>query len=127
MKVQLQNQSLRLRIDEAELASLRAGAGVGNRTRLPGGLDCAQRVILGDAAAPAFSGTAQDWCLQLPRADVEAYVGRLPCRDGLRYRLPVAESGALGVDFEVDVRDSARVRGRARRMEGQPRTDHAGD
>ena len=36
MKIQLQGQSLRLRIDESELARLQVGESIENLTRLPG-------------------------------------------------------------------------------------------
>ena len=115
MKVQLQGQSLRLRIDEAELARLRDGRDVVNRTVLPGPDAFAQSVVLGDVAQATLSGGASDWRLVLPRAQVEDYVQRLPCKDGLRHVLSLSGGEALDVDFEVDVRDSARVRGKARR------------
>lgn len=115
MKVQWQGQSLRLRIDEAELQHLRDGGEVENRSRLPLDDDCVQRLRLDGEGLAAMTGTVNDWCLVLPRAEVEAYVGRLPCKDGLGYDLAVAGGGALRIDVEVDVRDSARVRGKARR------------
>ncbi len=52
MKVQLQEQTLRLRLDEAELAALQAGQEVGNRTRLvPGAALCVQVRLTRDEAA----------------------------------------------------------------------------
>lgn len=117
MKVQLQGQSLRLRIDEAELARLRDGEEITNHTALPGQGGCTQRVALKDAAQAEFSGTSGDWRLLLPQAQVEDYVQRLPCKDGLHYVLPVPSGTALEVDFEVDVRDSARLRGKQRKTE----------
>ena len=115
MKVQIQGQAVRLRIDEAELVRLQGGGRVENCTLLPGGLACTQGVELVEGACPEFSGTAQDWCLRLPRSVLVDYVGRLPCKDGLAFGLPTAGSGAVEFAFEVDVRDSARVRGKARR------------
>lgn len=114
MKVQLQGQGMRLRIDEAELARLQAGETIGNSTTLPG-VVCLQQLRLGDTAQPAFDGDARTWCLSVPRGDLAAYVARLPCRDGLDYLLPTGADGPLAVSVEVDVRDSARVRGKARR------------
>lgn len=115
MKVQWQGQSLRLRIDEAELQHLRDGGEVENRSRLPLDDDCVQRLRLDGEGLAAMTGTVNDWCLVLPQAEVEDYVGRLPCKDGLGYDLAVSGGGALRIDLEVDVRDSARVRGKARR------------
>ncbi|MCO5054130.1 hypothetical protein [Thermomonas sp.] len=115
MKVQLQGQSLRLRIDEAELARLRDGEEITNTTALPGPGACAQRMALTDATQVGFSGSSGDWLLLLPQAQVEDYVQRLPCKDGLHYALPASAGRTLTIDFEVDVRDSARLRGKAKR------------
>lgn len=111
MKVQLQGQILRFRIDEAELAALQAGQAVENLTRFPGG-SLRQSVVLTDAAEPALENGAH---LQLPRVLLEPYVARLPCRDGLAIRLPLDDGDAVEVDFEVDVRDSVRNRGVGKR------------
>ena len=115
MKVQLQGQSLRLRIDEAELAQLRGGKKVANATTLPGPGACIQRLSLGELLQAEFSGDAADWYMVLPRAQVEDYVERLPCKQGLAVSLPLPSGDVLEVEFEVDVRDSAKVRGKAKR------------
>lgn len=105
MKVQMQGQGVRFRIDEAELAALLAGTEAVNRTVLPGAGELVQSLGLGARSAPALDCGAGHWRLSLPRADVEAYVARLPCRDGLEYQVQ-----GLALAFEVDVRDSARKR-----------------
>lgn len=115
MKVQMQGQSLRLRINEAELARLQAGDAVDNLTRLPGGAVSRQAVQLVDAEAPALMATGEGWIYQLPRELLAPYVARLPCRDGLSARLSVGDGTELTVEFEVDVRDSVRSRGTPRR------------
>ncbi|KZC42302.1 UNVERIFIED_ORG: hypothetical protein RHOFW104R5_12640 [Rhodanobacter sp. FW104-R5] len=51
------------------------------------------------------------WKFTLPAASVEAYVQRLPCREGLDFTLPVAAGVVLQLIFEVDIRDSVRQRG----------------
>jgi hypothetical protein len=51
--------------------------------------------------------------LRLPRALLADYASRLPCREGLQ-----GEQGGFGLSFEVDVRDSMRVRGPRRRERG---------
>jgi hypothetical protein len=111
MKVQLQGQTLRFRVDEAELAALQAGQVVENLTRIPGG-SLRQSVVLAEAALPALEDGAH---LQLPRALLEPYVARLPCRDALAIRLPLDDGETIEVDFEVDVRDSVRHRGVGKR------------
>ncbi len=114
MKVQLQGQLVRLRISEAELARLQAGGTVENLTRLPAGLALRQWLRLGKGSQPELLvGDAQGWGCLLPPAELAAYVARLPCREGLRLRLPLAEGAedVIEIDLEVDVRDSVRSRG----------------
>ncbi len=113
MKVQLQGQLVRLRISEAELTRLQAGGTVDNLTRLPAGLLLRQWLRLGDDAQPALQVDAGGWGCLLPRAELASYVARLPCREGLRLRLPLAEGAedVVEIDLEVDVRDSVRSRG----------------
>ena len=119
MKVQLQGQSLRLRIDEDELARLLGGADVANATRA-GGAVLRHAVRLEPGDAPLFTADGDGWCFGLPEAALRDYVARLPCRDALAFTL--GEGGAaLALAFEVDVRDSVRHRGPpARRGTRQP-------
>lgn len=117
MKVQLQGQQIRLRISEAELARLQAGEVVENLTRLPAGLPLRQWLRLDEGSQPALPAETDGWGCLLPRAELARYVARLPCREGLRLRLPLAEGAeeAVEIDLEVDVRDSVRSRGMAKR------------
>lgn len=119
MKVQMQGQVLRIRIDEAELARLEAGETIENLTRLPGG-ESARHVVSVAPGGPSLSVTRDGWTFVLPGALLEPYVARLPCRDGLLVRLPVAGGIELEVDFEVDVRDSVRSRGTGKRGAQSP-------
>ena len=115
MKIQLQGQGMRLRISEAELARLQAGETVENLTRLPGGAACRHALRKVAGAQAALQAEAGGWTFLLPADPLQAYVARLPCRDGLRFRLAVADDDAIEIDFEVDVRDSVRSRGAPRR------------
>lgn len=108
MKVQLQGQTLRLRIDEAELAQLLDGATVGNRTQWPDGRTETQALALGDAAAWQRDGDG--WRAVLHAGEVRAFAARLPSRDGLSLALPVPGAEPLQLLFDVDVRDSVRQR-----------------
>lgn len=109
MKVQLQGQSLRLRIGEDELARLLDGGVVANETRAPGAtLGHSVRIIPGDA--PTFAAGVDGWDIGLPDAALRDYVARLPCRDSLELALGEGDAG-LALSFEVDVRDSVRRRG----------------
>lgn len=114
MKVQMQGQSMRLRIDETELSRLQAGQVVGNLTRFPGGACLCLAVRQVESLSPVLLTTDGGWRLDLPRGLLEPYVARLPCREGLRLDFP-AGGERLEVGFEVDVRDSVRIRGVAGR------------
>ena len=115
MKVQLQDQSVRLRLDEAELARLLAGESVENMTRFGGieGWGMAVSLHGGEQSVLLDGGT---FCrLVLPRSAVEALAGRLPCRDGLPFDIALEDGSQLQLQFDVDVRDSVRQRGVTRR------------
>lgn len=108
MKLQLHAHGMRVRIDERELALLLDGQGIqlvvaGDRLAL---LDF--ELVLADAL---WLSTEPCWRLALPRADIEAHARTLPCRDSLDFPL----DGALVLQFEVDIRDSTRIRGAGRR------------
>jgi hypothetical protein len=108
MKVQLQGQTLRLRIDEAELAQLLGGAAVGNRTQWPDGRAEQQQLVLGGAHAWQRDGAG--WQVVLNDGQVRDFASRLPSRDGLEVALPVPGGEPLQLTFDVDVRDSVRQR-----------------
>lgn len=108
MRVQLHGQTLRLRIDEAELAVLLAGDRVENATRWPDGRNQHQRLML--AVQASWQRLDDGWCLTLVEADVRALAARLPSRDGLSFALDTPGGGVLDVLFDVDVRDSLRQR-----------------
>jgi uncharacterized protein YhdP len=108
MRVQLEGQTLRLRVDEAELAQLLAGGVAENRTRLPDGREELQQIRL--ASQLGWRRDDAHWHIDLPDADVRALSARLPSRDGLHFDLPVPAGGKLDLLFDVDVRDSARKR-----------------
>lgn len=116
MKIQIEAQQLRLRIDEAELAELLAGRTVENLSRLPSGEGARllrHSVSLSDGDA-ACNCTAEHWQLSVPRDALEEHARQLPSREGLRFSFGTgaghAEQTTLQVTFDVDVRDSARKR-----------------
>jgi len=110
MKLQLQGQHLRLRIDESEFSALRAGAMLENTTALG---PCAWRQTLSqtDALTPALDAVVNHCAIAIPKHLIDAYAARLPCRDGLSMRVQPAGGPALDLVLEVDVRDSIRTRG----------------
>jgi hypothetical protein len=108
MKVQLQGQALRLRIDEAELASLLTGGTAENAIRWPDGRDERQQLAL--AAQHGWRRNNDGWRMDLADAAVRELAARLPSRDGLSFELALPSGGTLEVLFDVDVRDSVRQR-----------------
>ncbi|TAN07557.1 MAG: hypothetical protein EPN38_04980 [Rhodanobacteraceae bacterium] len=108
MRVQFQAQSLRLRIDEAELARLLDGEMLVNTTCWPDGSTTQQRLAVSKANGWRRDGSG--WCVMLAEASVRALASRLPSRDGLHTELPVPDGAPLEVLFDIDVRDSTHRR-----------------
>ena len=118
MKLQIQGQTLRFRIDEAELARLLDAGTILNTTRLGTDRLFSQSLAVHAETAPALEAGVDRWSLRLPRAALDDYVTRLPCRDALAFELPLPDGGTLSLRFEVDVRDSVQARGPRRRDRG---------
>ena len=108
MKLNLSQNQLRLRIDEAELATLLSARTLTQELPLLGRF-CLQL----EEGLPADLRAIGGGLL----VDAEALLAlsqRLPCRDGLQ-----ADATGFGLSLEVDVRDSVRQRGPRRRKAGQ--------
>jgi hypothetical protein len=110
MKLQIQGQHLRVRIDEDELALLLAGKVVSDSTVFGAAFGSRYTVSLGAIAAPELQGDASDWRLILPAEAVRSHATRLPSRDGLAFEIPTSAQEPLELLFDVDVRDSVRKR-----------------
>ncbi len=111
MKLQIEGQHLRVRIDEDELARLLEGTAVGARTRFSDAFAISFELKLVDAEEANLEGQADSWKIGLPKAAVSEHASRLPTRDGLRFVLTGERTeDALTLLFDVDVRDSARRR-----------------
>jgi hypothetical protein len=109
VKLQIDKQHLRVRIDEDELAQLLAGASVTARTQFADAFALQCVLSLGSPAVATLTGQPAAWQIVLPGDAVRELVRRLPSRDGLRFELGAsAESDTLTLLFDVDVRDSAR-------------------
>lgn len=110
MKLQIEGQSLRVRIGEEELAALLAGQPLVSRTRFSHTLSqsCTLRAVAG--AAARFSGHADAWIIDLPATAVREHAATLPTREGLTFALESGDGEPLVLLFDVDVRDSVRHR-----------------
>ena len=111
MKLQVDGQQWRLRVDEDELQRLRDGHSLTNATQLPGDAASGFTLTLLPAEQADVRRQGDTWTFGLPAGSVEDYVQRLPCRKGLDFRLSVNASVELRLVFEVDVRDSVNRRG----------------
>lgn len=111
MKLQIEGQSLRVRIGEDELARLMAGVPIASSTRFADAflMTCTLRLGAGDDAR--FSGPPDAWLIEVPAGRVREHAQRLPTREGLKFLLAgTDEADALELLFDVDVRDSVRQR-----------------
>ncbi|MBU6248074.1 MAG: hypothetical protein KGN77_09980 [Xanthomonadaceae bacterium] len=109
MKVQLEGQQWRIRIDEDELARLLAREAVTLACDAAGRFRLHATVRLHGGSEITLEGDAAHWTLALPEAPVRELAGRLPTRDGLAFELSGATpAAAVQMRFDVDVRDSAR-------------------
>ena len=109
MKLQLDGQHLRVRIDEDELGRLLAGQAVEAATRFADAFAVHCIVELADQAQATLTGSAERWHIRIPAQAAKEHAARLPTREGLRFELRGAsEDNTLVLLFDVDVRDSAR-------------------
>lgn len=103
MRIQFQEQSLRLRVDEDEFKALLEGNVIGAATAVGRVFRLSFKLAPGDVAA--IEGAADACTITLPRQEIAALAARLPSRDGLSFDID-----GLAVMFDVDVRDSVRRR-----------------
>jgi len=109
MKLQFEGQRLRVRIDEDELATLLAGGIVHARTHAADAFDMLCALSLSEGAEARIEGAATGWFVHLPQVPVRELATRLPTRDGLSFEIVSRDAArTLSLQFDVDVRDSAR-------------------
>lgn len=110
MKLQINQQRLRVRIDESELTRLLAGQAIASHTRFAQAFEIRVELRLVDARAAKLSGQADHWCIDVPEGATRELAARLPTREGLRFEVGTTAAEVLELLFDVDVRDSARRR-----------------
>lgn len=108
MKIQLDGQSLRLRIGEDELAHLLGGGNVDTETTLSPQTLLRWRLQLYDIATPSLLVDADVLCVRLSRDAFKAFASARPRRDGLHFDWTDTGAEPLQVTVEIDVRDSHR-------------------
>jgi hypothetical protein len=110
MKLQINTQRLRLRIDEDEFGRLRQGEALCSETWLPGQAGVF-RWSLRQGDQPLMVADRGSWRFVLPEASIDDYAKQLPRRKGLEFFLTTETGVEVVLSFEVDVRDSVRRRG----------------
>ncbi|QWT18919.1 hypothetical protein KPL74_14330 [Bacillus sp. NP157] len=110
MRVQLENDTVRVRIDEDELAELLDNVALLGSTAFGRAFIMRYAIDATDAAGGSLEGNAHEWRLAVPRADLVALKARLPSKDGLVFDIPGHDAVATTVLFDVDVKDSLRRR-----------------
>lgn len=120
MRVQVEGQRLRLRLDEAGFARLLAGETVVNVIRWPDGREERQALRMG--AAAAWERGAEGWCVLAPEAPLRELAARLPAKEGIGFSLAGGTGAALEVLLDVDMHAVARRRRRERAGRGGSHT-----
>lgn len=108
MKCQIAAQTLRLRMDEAELERLLREGDVEDTTRFAPLLGHTRRLCLTDTGEPELRLEGATLTVALPRPWFEAFAAERPRRDGLAFEWPVSDAQLLRIVVEIDVRDSHR-------------------
>lgn len=111
MKLQIDGQKLRVRIDEAELVRLLDGQVLQSETWFADAFSIQVAITAGEGDTASLTGDASAWRLAIPATALAQHATRLPSRDGLHFSLPgQTPAAALELLFDVDVRDSVRRR-----------------
>jgi hypothetical protein len=110
MRVQLENDTVRVRIDEDELAELLGDVALIGSTAFGTAFIMRYAINATGNGACTLSGTAHEWRLGVPRSSLAELQARLPSKDGLVFDIPGYDTVATTVRFDVDIKDSLRRR-----------------
>jgi hypothetical protein len=116
VRVQLENDTVRIRIDEDELAAVLGGAVLKGSTCF-GTVFLMRYSLQADAGGHcSVEGRANAWRVKVPTTDLAGLKSRLPSKEGLVFDLRENGQVTTTVRVDVDVKDSLR-----RRRERVPR------
>ncbi|UPG85178.1 hypothetical protein L2Y94_17985 [Luteibacter aegosomatis] len=109
MRVQLENDTIRIRVDEDELAELLGDVALLGSTAFGRAFTMRYAIDATDGEV-SLDGSAHEWRLEVPRAQLLELKSRLPSKDGLVFEISGNNTAATRVLFDVDVKDSLRRR-----------------
>ncbi|URL57997.1 hypothetical protein IM816_15525 [Luteibacter flocculans] len=110
MRVQLEDDTVRVRINEDELTELLQDVALLGSTSFGMAFTMRYAIDATDADACTLSGTAHEWRMEVPRDALRELQAKLPSKDGLTFDIPGRDTVATTVRFDVDVKDSLRRR-----------------
>lgn len=110
MRVQLENDTIRVRVDEDELAELLDNVALLGSTAFGTVFTMRYAIDATSHGDGKLSGHAHEWRLEIPHAELAGLQSRLPSKDGLVFDIPGHDTVATTVRFDVDVKDSLRRR-----------------
>jgi hypothetical protein len=110
MRVQLENDTIRVRIDEDELGELLDDVALLGSTAFGRAFIMRYSVDATEAATCELEGNAHEWRLLVPRTQLLELKARLPSKDGLVFDIAGHDTVATTVLFDVDVKDSIKRR-----------------
>jgi hypothetical protein len=108
MQLKVQQQSLRVRVTEEELQDLLSGKSLRLDVTFGGSSLFGLHVVCGPETSFEPGSV---WRLRLSATALRVYAESLPRRDALVAELTGSGGEPLRLEFDVDVRDSVKVRG----------------
>ncbi|KJV37255.1 hypothetical protein [Luteibacter yeojuensis] len=110
MRVQLENDTIRVRIDEDELGELLDDVALLGSTAFGRAFTMRYAIDATGSGLCTLDGDAHEWRLEVPRARLLELKARLPSKDGLLFDIPGLDTVATTVLLDVDVKDSLKRR-----------------
>ena len=110
MKLRIDRQTLRFRVDHQEWESLREGSALQQETYLPNGAAlCVSIVVSAEHDVLFLSYEKEHMTLYVSETMVAALLDTLPSRDGIKNTQAMEGGHTLQLVFEVDIRSQRRM------------------